>query len=168
MGEHHPTSYGRNSGLTCLNPDPPGTAPGLMIGGAPLLAYDFPLLSAFWTMLVFFLWIAWFFLLFKIVADVFRDHTLSGVAKVLWLIFLLFLPFLGAFVYIIARGNGMTERDIAQAKASEAAFQSYVRDAAGTGGGGGAADQLEKLAGLRDRGVLTEEEFAAQKAKILG
>jgi hypothetical protein len=116
-------------------------------------------------MLIFFLWIAWFFLLFKIIADIFRDHSLSGVAKVLWLIFLLFLPFLGAFVYIIARGSSMTERDIAAAKASEAAFQSYVRDAAGSGGG--AADQLEKLAALKDKGVITEEEFASQKAKLL-
>lgn len=130
-----------------------------------MLAYDFPLLSAFWTMLIFFLWIAWFFLLFKIIADIFRDRSLSGVAKVLWLIFLLFLPFLGAFVYIIARGNSMTERDIAQAKANEAAFRDYVQSAAG--GGGGSADQLEKLAALRDKGVLTEEEFAAQKAKLL-
>jgi hypothetical protein len=130
-----------------------------------VLAYDFPLLSAFWTMLIFFLWIAWFFLLFKIIADIFRDRSLSGVAKVLWLIFLLFLPFLGAFVYIIARGNSMTERDIAQAKANEAAFRDYVQSAAG--GGGGSADQLEKLAALRDKGVLTEEEFAAQKAKLL-
>jgi hypothetical protein len=130
-----------------------------------VLAYDYPLLGAFWTMLILFLWIMWFFLLFKIIADVFRDRSLSGFAKVMWLIFLIFLPFLGAFVYIIARGNSMAERDIAQAQAADQAFQAYVRDAAGSGGS--SADQLDKLAGLRDRGVISDDEFAAQKAKIL-
>ena len=130
-----------------------------------MLAYDYPLLGAFWTMLIFFLWIAWFFLLFRIIVDVFRDKELGGFAKTMWLLFVIFLPFLGVFVYIIARGQSMTERDIAQAQAQQAAFRSYVQETAA--GGGGAADQLEKLAALRDQGVLTEEEFAAQKAKLL-
>ena len=130
-----------------------------------MLAYDYPLLGAFWTMLWIFLWVAWLFLLFRIVADVFRDQELSGWSKALWLIFLLFLPFLGAFVYVIARGKSMGERDLADARASEQAFQAYVRETAGSGG---AADQLTKLADLRDRGVINEAEFEAQKAKILG
>lgn len=130
-----------------------------------MLAYDYPLLGMFWTMLILFLWIMWFFLLFKIIADIFRDHSMSGVAKVLWLIFIILVPFLGVFVYIIARGSSMAERDMAQAQAADQAFQAYVRDAAGSGGG--SADQLDKLAGLRDRGVISDEEFAAQKAKIL-
>ena len=131
-----------------------------------MLAYDYPLLATMWTMFAFFLWIAWFFLLFRIFGDLFRDSSLSGFAKVVWLVFLIFLPFLGTFAYIIARGNGMAERDIAQAQASKAAFDSYVRETAGASGGGTAAE-LEKLASLRDRGVLTDAEFASQKAKLL-
>lgn len=130
-----------------------------------MLAYDYPLLGAFWTMLIFFLWIAWFVLLFRIFADLFRDKELSGLAKTMWFIFVIFLPFLGVFVYIIARGRSMTERDLAQAKANEATFRSYVQEAAGSAGS--AADELEKLISLRDQGALTEEEFAAQKAKVL-
>jgi hypothetical protein len=143
----------------------PGAAGHRLTWSTTLLAYDYPLLGAFWTMLIFFLWIAWFMLLFRIIADVFRDKELSGIAKTMWLLFVIFLPFLGVFVYIIARGQSMTERDIAQAKANEAAFRSYVQESAGSGGG--AADQLEKLASLRDQGVLTDEEFSAQKAKLL-
>ena len=131
-----------------------------------MLAYDYPLLGAFWTMLWLFLWIMWFFLLFKIISDVFRDDTLGGWGKALWLIFLLFLPFLGVIVYLIARGQSMGQRDVEQMQARDEAMRAYVVDAAGSGGGG-TADQLAKLADLRDRGVLTEEEFNQQKAKLL-
>lgn len=132
-----------------------------------MLAYDYPLLGAFWTVLWIFIWVMWIFLLFRIIADVFRDHELSGWGKAGWLIFLLFLPFLGAFVYVIARGSGMGQRDIEAAQAQNAAFQAYVRDAAGTGGTGGTADELVKLADLRERGVISDAEFEQQKAKIL-
>lgn len=132
-----------------------------------MLAYDYPLMGIFWTTLWIFLWIAWLFLLFRIIADIFRDHGMGGFAKAAWCIFILFMPFLGAFVYLIARGPGMAERDMAQAAANERAFRSYVQDAAGASGSSG-AEQLAKLADLRDRGVIDQAEFDAQKAKILG
>jgi hypothetical protein len=130
-----------------------------------VIAYDYPLLGIFWTTLVIFLWIAWFFLLFRVIFDIFRDDTLGGWGKAAWLIFVIILPFLGVLVYVIARGHKMGERDMAHAKAQEQAFQQYVRQAAGSGGG--AADELTKLAALRDQGVITEEEFSQQKAKLL-
>jgi hypothetical protein len=129
-----------------------------------VLAYDYPVLGVFWSMLVFFLWIMWFFLLFKVIADIFRSHDMGGWAKALWLIFVLVVPFLGVFVYVIARGDEMGKRDMAEAQARETAFQSYVRETAGSGG---SVDQLAKLADLRDRGVISEAEFQQQKAKLL-
>jgi Short C-terminal domain/Phospholipase_D-nuclease N-terminal len=129
-----------------------------------LIAYDYPFLGVFWTMLVFFLWIAWFFILFRVIFDIFRSHDLSGWAKALWLIFVIFLPFLGVFVYVIARGHKMTERDVAHAQQQEQAFQDYVRKTAGTGG---TADELTKLAALKDQGTISETEFEQQKAKLL-
>ena len=129
-----------------------------------MFAYDYPLMGAFWTMLWFFLWIAWIMLLFRVFGDIFRSHDMGGWGKALWSIFVILVPFLGVFVYVIARGHAMTQRDMDQAKAHEQEFQAYVRDAASTGG---AADQLTKLADLKDRGVITEAEFADQKAKLL-
>lgn len=125
----------------------------------------YPLLNLFWTMLWLFLWILWIFLLVQIIADVFRSQDLSGWGKAGWTIFLIVLPYLGAFVYLIARGDGMHRRDDRQAQASNAAFRSYVQDAAGTSAS--TADEVAKLAALRDQGILTEGEFAAQKDKIL-
>ena len=129
-----------------------------------MLAYDYPLMGAFWTMLMFFLWIAWIMLLFKVFGDIFRSHDMGGWAKALWSIFVILVPFLGVFVYLIARGRAMTERDIEQARAQEQAFKTYVRDAASTGG---TAEELTKLAELRESGVITDAEFADQKAKLL-
>ncbi|MGH9233857.1 MAG: SHOCT domain-containing protein [Acidimicrobiales bacterium] len=134
------------------------------MGGDKVLAYDYPVLGVFWSMLVFFLWIMWFFLLFRVIADVFRSDDLGGWAKAAWLIFVLLVPFLGVFVYVIARGDEMGRRDVAQAQARDQAFQSYVRETAGTGG---SVDQLAKLADLRDRGVINDAEFEQQKAKVL-
>ena len=93
-----------------------------------MLAYDYPLLGAFWTMFVFFIWIAWLFLLFKIFADIFRSQDLGGGAKALWCIFIILVPFLGTFVYVIARGKQMGEQDIEAAQAQQAAFEEYVAD----------------------------------------
>jgi Short C-terminal domain/Phospholipase_D-nuclease N-terminal len=129
-----------------------------------VFAYDYPVLGVFWSILVFFLWIMWFFLLFRVVADIFRSDDLGGWAKAAWLILVLLVPFLGVFVYVIARGDDMGRRDVAQAQAQDQAFQSYVRETAGSGG---SVDQLAKLADLRDRGVINDVEFEQQKAKIL-
>jgi hypothetical protein len=129
-----------------------------------MLAYDYPLLSVFMSLLWFFLFVLWFWLLITILADVFRSHDLGGFSKTLWVLFVIFLPFLGVFVYLIARGHKMHEHAAADVAASDAAFKQYVRDNAGTTS---TADQLAKLAELRDRGVLTREEFEAQKTKIL-
>jgi hypothetical protein len=130
-----------------------------------VLAYDYPLLGAFFSVLWIFLWILWLFLLFRVIMDIFRDDSLSGFAKALWLIFVILLPFLGVFIYVIVRGSEMGKRDLAQAQASEEAFRSYVQQAAASGGG--TADELAKLADLRQRGVISDAEFEQQKAKML-
>ncbi|MGA9279386.1 SHOCT domain-containing protein [Ilumatobacter sp.] len=129
-----------------------------------MLAYDYPLLGLFWSMFVFFLWIAWFVLLFRVFADIFRSDDLGGWGKTLWFVFTLLVPFLGVLVYVIARGDNMRHRDVEAAQQNEAAFRSYVQDAAG---GGGAASELTKLAKLRDDNVITADEFERQKAKLL-
>ena len=126
---------------------------------------NYPLLDLFWTFLWFFLWIVWIFILFRVILDIFRSHDLHGWGKAGWLIFVIILPFLGVFVYLVARGHHMAEHDVQDAQAQDAAFRAYVRDAAQ---GDGQADQLAKLADLRDRGVITDAEFQQGKAKILG
>ncbi|MFB7614699.1 SHOCT domain-containing protein [Kitasatospora sp. NPDC056181] len=136
---------------------------------------NYPLLNIFWTMLELFLWILWFFLLFKIITDIFRSEDLGGWGKAGWLILVILLPFLGVLVYVIARGRSMGERDIAQAQKSEAAFKAYVRDAAadtpGAGGAGGGGrshvDDLAKLAELKASGAISEEEYQKAKEKLL-
>jgi magnesium-transporting ATPase (P-type) len=132
-----------------------------------MIAYDYPLLGAFWTFLWFFLWVIWLFILFRVIFDIFRDRGLSGWAKAGWLIFVILLPFLGVFVYVIARGKSMGERDMAAAQAQQEQFRAYVQDAAASGGGGGTADELAKLADLKSKGVITDAEFEQQKAKLL-
>jgi hypothetical protein len=132
-----------------------------------VLAYDYPLMGVFWTMLWFFVWFVWILALFRVIIDIFRSHDMGGVAKAVWLIFVLFLPFLGVFIYLIARGSKMAQRDAEQAQANDAAFKDYVRQAASSSGGG-TADELSKLADLKEKGVITDAEFAQQKAKILG
>ena len=128
-----------------------------------MLAYDYPILGLFWTMMIFFLWVAWLILLFRVFGDIFRS-VMGGGAKALWSIFVILVPFLGVFLYVIANGRAMGERDIAAAQQRESEVQAYIRQTAGSAGG---ADELTKLAALRDQGVLTEEEFSAQKAKLL-
>jgi len=138
---------------------------GGAIEEARMLAYDYPILGVFWTFLIFMLWVVWLIMLFKIFADIFRSRDMGGWGKALWSIFVIFLPFLGVLVYLIARGGSMAERDIADAQAQQAAFDAYVRQTAGSGGG--TADELAKLADLRDRGVITAAEFDQQKAALL-
>ena len=130
-----------------------------------MLAYDYPLLGLFWTMLWVFLWIAWLMLLFRVFIDIFRSHDMGGGAKALWAIFVVVVPFLGVFVYLIARGRKMTERDMEDARNREVAFRSYVQDAAGSKAG--TAEELSKLADLRAKGIITDVEFEQQKAKVL-
>jgi hypothetical protein len=117
-------------------------------------------------MLYFFLFIIWIWLLITVFVDVFRSHDMGGGAKALWVIFIIVLPFLGVFVYLIARGGKMHERAAQQAAQQQKAFDQYVKQAAGTPGAS-TADQLSKLADLKTQGVLTDAEFDAQKAKIL-
>jgi ABC-type multidrug transport system fused ATPase/permease subunit len=128
-----------------------------------MLASTYPLLDLFWTMLEIFMFVIWIYLLFIVFVDIFRSHDMGGLAKALWVIFVIILPFLGVFVYLIARGGKMHERAAEAAQAQQKAFDSYVQEAAGTS----SADQLSKLADLKAKGVLTDAEFDAQKAKIL-
>jgi hypothetical protein len=129
-----------------------------------MLAYDYPLLGVFWTMLWFFLFFIWIWILITVFADIFRSHDMGGFAKALWVIFVVVVPFLGVLVYLIARGKSMHERAMQRAARQEEQFRGYVQDAAGSTG---SADQLAKLADLKQRGVLTDAEFEAEKAKIL-
>ena len=126
--------------------------------------YDYPFLSIFWTMLIFFCWVIWFWLLITIFADLFRRKDTSGFSKVLWIIFVIILPFLGVFIYLIANHDGMADRSIKQAQAQQAQMDEYVRSTAGSGG---AAAEIEKAKGLLDSGAITQAEFDAIKAKAL-
>ncbi|MGW1271507.1 SHOCT domain-containing protein [Streptomyces sp. NPDC002491] len=130
------------------------------------LAYDFPLLGAFWSVLWLFLWIMWLVLLFRIVGDVLRDDELSGWAKAGWLAFCILLPFLGVFVYVMARGRNMGRREIAQARAQQEDFNAYIRQTA-AGGGTGSVDELARLSEIRARGDITDEEFRRAKELVL-
>jgi hypothetical protein len=120
------------------------------------------IVSIFWFMILF----TWIWLLISIFGDIFRDHELSGWGKALWILFLVVVPWLGALVYLIARGRSMNERARAQALRHEQAFGQYVRETAGAGTS--TADELAKLADLRDRGTISAEEFEQAKAKALG
>ncbi|MEW2615510.1 SHOCT domain-containing protein [Streptomyces sp. NPDC047880] len=131
------------------------------------LAYDYPLLSVFWSMLLFFLWIMWFILLFRVVVDIFRDDDLSGWAKTGWLVLTVLLPFLGVFVYVIARGKNMGRREMAQARAQQEAFDTRIRQAAGTEGRSSSVDELAKLSEIRDSGAITDDEYRRAKELVL-
>jgi membrane protein implicated in regulation of membrane protease activity len=127
-------------------------------------SYSYPLLGAFWTILEIFLWVLWIWILIYVFIDIFRSHDLSGWAKALWFLFVLFIPLIGVLVYLIARGGEMHERAVQQAQQQDREFRSYVQEAAGSQT---TADQLTKLADLRDRGVITADEFEREKAKVL-
>ncbi|MEU1377810.1 SHOCT domain-containing protein [Streptomyces triculaminicus] len=131
------------------------------------LAYDYPLLGAFWTILVIALWVWWFILLFRVIADIFRDDALSGWAKAGWLVLTLLLPFLGVFIYVLARGRSMGTRERRHVRAQQEAFDQYVRDTAGGTGRRSEADELMKLSEIRARGDISDEEFRRAKEKIL-
>lgn len=131
-----------------------------------LVAADYPFLDILWTMLIFFLWIAWFWILITVFADIFRRHDTSGFGKVLWLIFVILVPFLGVFVYLIANHDGMTKRNIERMQNQQAQMDDYVRSV--SAGSGGAAAEIEKAKGLLDSGAITQAEFDSIKAKALG
>ena len=122
-----------------------------------VIAADYPFLDIFWTMIVFFFWVAWLYLLITVFADIFRRHDLSGLAKVAWLIFVLVLPFVGVFIYLIAHSEGMTERAVRQSTGKRE-HDAYLNSAAG---------QIEQAQQLRDSGSITEAEFEALKQKAL-
>lgn len=131
-----------------------------------MTAYSYPLLGAFWTMFWVFLWIIWIFMLFRVILDIFRSRDLGGWGKAGWLIFVIVLPFLGVFVYVLARGKQMGQRDVEDAQARDQQFRAYVQDAA-AGQTSSGADELAKLADLRDKGVISQSEFEREKTKIL-
>jgi Tfp pilus assembly protein PilO len=127
-------------------------------------SYSYPLLGAFWTVLEIFLWILWIWVLIYVFIDIFRSRDLSGWAKALWFVFVLFIPLIGVLVYLIARGGEMHERAVQDAQQQDREVRRYIQQAANEPN---TADQLAKLADLRDRGVITADEFEQQKAKVL-
>ena len=129
-----------------------------------MLAADYPFLDVLWTMLIFFLWVIWFWILITVFIDLFRRKDTSGFSKVLWIIFVILVPFLGVFIYLLVNHDGMADRNIQQAQAQRAQMDQYVRETAGSGG---AAGEIEKAKGLLDSGAITQAEFDSMKAKAL-
>jgi len=127
---------------------------------------SYPLLNLFWTMFEFFLWVIWIWILIWVFIDIFRSHDLSGWAKALWFLFVLIIPLIGVLVYLIVRGDSMHERAARQAQQQDEEARRYIQQAAASSPAS-TADQLAKLADLRDRGVITAAEFEREKAKIL-
>jgi len=129
-----------------------------------MLGYTYPILSLIWMMFMFFVFILWIWLLISVFMDIFRSSDLSGGLKAVWVIFVIILPFLGVFVYLLARGGKMHERAAEQAAQQQKAFDAYVKQAAGSGS---TTDELAKLADLKQSGAITDAEFETQKAKLL-
>lgn len=129
-----------------------------------MLGSTYPLLNTFWTILYFFAFFLWLMILFRVIWDIFRSHDLGGLGKAGWLLFILILPFLGVFVYVVARGGSMHERDTRIAQSQDQALRSWAQQAAG---GPSTADELTKLADLRSKGAITDAEFDRAKTKIL-
>jgi hypothetical protein len=123
-----------------------------------------PLFDLFWSILIVFLWVAWIWVVVGVVTDIFRSDV-SGVSKALWVLFVILLPWLGVLMYIIVNGDAMTQRNMESARRQDEAAQAYIRQAAGTSTS--TAEELEKLSSLKDRGVISDAEFASQKAKLL-
>jgi hypothetical protein len=129
-----------------------------------LFAADYPFLDVLWTMLIFFLWVMWFWLLIVIIGDVFRRRDIGGGKKTIWLIFILFVPFIGVLAYVLSNSDGMAERNMERARSQRAQMDDYVRETAGSGG---AAAEIDKAKQLLDTGAITQAEFDAIKAKAL-
>ena len=128
-----------------------------------MLVADFNLGDALLTVLEIFLLVAWLWILFTVIGDLFRDHETSGWAKAAWVFFLIFLPFLGVLIYLIARGDGMRERTIKEQADARRHMDAYIRETAGSS----PADELHKLSDLRDKGAISDAEFERAKAKLL-
>jgi hypothetical protein len=129
-----------------------------------LFAADYPFLDVFWTMIIFFLWVAWIWMLIAIFADIFSRRDISGWSKALWSVFVIIVPFLGVLIYLIVNGNEMAERKMGQAQAQRAEFDDYVKTVAASGG---PAAEIDKAKGLLDSGAINQSEFEAIKAKAL-
>ncbi|MET1003703.1 MAG: SHOCT domain-containing protein [Acidimicrobiia bacterium] len=130
-----------------------------------MLGADWGVGEFLWSLIWFTLFFIWIWLLITVFADIFRSHDMGGLAKTLWVIFVIIVPFLGVFVYLIARGHKMSEHAMQQAEAVDAAQRAYIQQAAGTGGS--AADELARLADLKAKGVIDEAEFQSLKAKVV-
>ena len=130
-----------------------------------VIAADYPFMDLLWSMIIFFAWVAWIWILIVILTDVFRLRDIGGWTKALWTIFLVVIPFLGVLVSLVAQHDGMAERQQKDVQAQQAQFDSYVRQAAGTGGG--AASEIEKAKALLDSGAITQSEFETLKAKVV-
>jgi hypothetical protein len=130
-----------------------------------LFAADYPFMDIFWTMFIFIAWVIWFWLLIRVFADIFRQD-MSGWGKAAWSVFVIVLPFLGVFIYLIAHGKDMGRRDVEEARVSQAQFDDYVRSVAGSGSEGAAAE-IERAKGLLDSGAITQAEFETIKTSAL-
>jgi hypothetical protein len=126
------------------------------------VASDYPFLDVFWTMIIFFLWVIWIWFLIAILSDVFRRHDIGGGSKALWCVFIIFLPFLGAFIYVLVNGQGMAQRNVKEAQTARSQTDEYIRSVAG-----GPAGEIEKAKQLLDSGAISQDEYAALKAKAL-
>ena len=127
-----------------------------------LLAADYPFLNVLWTMILFFAWVIYIWIAITVLIDVFRRHDIGGFTKAAWVVFVIVLPFLGILIYLIAEHDGMRVRSVQQAHAQQAAFEEYVRQAAG-----GSAGEIAKAKELLDAGTITQAEFDAIKAKAV-
>jgi len=130
------------------------------------IAADYPFMDVLWSMIIFFCWVAWIWILILCFSDLFR-RDISGWAKAAWIVFLIVLPFLGVLIYMIAEGKGMTERRVQEAQVSQANFDQYVKQVAADGGSAGSAGEIARAKELLDSGAITQEEFNQLKAKVL-
>ena len=129
-----------------------------------MLAADYPFLDVLWTMIIFFLWVSWFWLLISVASDIFRRRDIGGGSKALWLIVMLFVPFLGVLVYLVANHEGIAQRNLERTQADRAQMEDYVRSVADSGG---AAAEIDRAKKLLDDGAITQTEYEAIKAKAL-
>ena len=129
-----------------------------------LIAADYPFLDVFWSMIIFFCWVIWIWMVIVIFADLFSRRDISGWSKALWSVFIIVVPFLGVLIYLIAHSDGMAERKMGQVQAQRAEFDDYVKNVAASGG---PAHEIDKAKQLLDSGAITQAEFDALKAKAL-